>query len=76
MLTNKQVTMFETVARNHPQLRAWLSAELDKQHEILVKSLDSELMRRAQGHAQCLSGLIRHLDEAVSSPRHTAGSST
>ena len=77
MLTNKQVQMFESVARNHPQLREYLSAEFERNVQVLVKHNDDAQLRRAQGYAQCLQSLIAHIDGATpGSPSHRAGSST
>ena len=77
MLTNKQAQMFESVARHHPQLREYLSAEFERNVQVLVKHTDVEQLRRAQGHAQCLQNLMEHLDSALTgSPSRRAGPST
>ena len=62
MLTSQQLQMFESIARDHPKFRLWLEDELTKKYEVLVKVIDGEQMRRAQGHAQCLQTLIEQLD--------------
>lgn len=69
MLNNREMAMFESVARGNPALREWLVAELEKQVSVLIKVVDSELMRRAQGHAQCLQNLIDNLDAHKQVPR-------
>ena len=76
MLSPKQVQMFESVARNYPQLREHLSAELSKKIEVLVCGNDIEQLRRAQGYAQALRDTIALLDLHLSPPRQRAGSST
>ena len=79
MLTNTQKQMFEFVARSAPQLREWLHAELEQQVKLLINVVDTEQLRRAQGHAQCLTRVIAMLDLPASppakpSPRPQAGS--
>jgi len=76
VLTNKDMQLFESVARNHPRLREWLVTELASKHEVLVKMADMEQLRRTQGYAQCLQTLIENLDAATKSPRGNAGSAT
>lgn len=62
MLSPKQVQMFESVARSHPQLREHLAAELSKKIEVLVCTNDVEQLRRTQGYAQALRDTIALLD--------------
>ena len=70
MLTAEQeAQMFEGIARSHPAFREYLSKELDQQHEALIKSVDGELLRRAQGNAQRLKALIDRLDAALARKR-------
>lgn len=69
MLTNQEVLMFESIAREHPKFREWLDTELAKKYEVLVKVVDGEQLRRAQGYAQCLQTLIDQLDHHKSSSR-------
>ena len=76
MLNPRQLQMFESVARGHPQLREHLSAELSKKIEVLVCANDVEQLRRAQGYAQALRDVIGLLDLHLSPPRQRAGSST
>ncbi len=75
MLTTKDAHMFASLARENPQLREWLVNELSSKCDTLIKLIDGEQMRRAQGYAQCLQTLIGHLDESKKSPRN-AGSPT
>lgn len=75
MLANKDLTMFESVARGNPRFREWLVSELATKHDVLVKMNDVEQLRRTQGYAQCLQTLIENLDAASGSSRK-AGSST
>lgn len=63
--------MFESIARGNPRFREWLASELTKKHEALTNMIDEAQLRRAQGHAQCLSALIANLDSAVK-PRQPA----
>lgn len=76
MLTARQVQMFESVARGHPQLREYLAEELSKKIEVLVLNPDAEQLRRAQGHAQALREIIAALDLHLSSSRARAVLST
>lgn len=76
MITNKQQLMFESVARGNPQLREWLLAELDRKIEVLIQNRDGDVLRQAQGYAQCLQTILGHLDQSTGSPRRRAGSST
>lgn len=69
MLTNKQQAMFESIARGNPAFRDYLASELEQQHEVLVKAVDGDQVRRAQGHAQRLKSLIDHLDAAMAPKR-------
>lgn len=69
MLTNKQVQMFESVARSHPQLREFLVSELEAKTEVLVHMQGIDQLRMAQGHAQCLKSLIQHLDAHLTARR-------
>ena len=73
MLANNATQLFESVARSHPQLREWLQAEYERNVKSLVQLTDSEQMRRVQGHAQCLSGIIERLDKSLA-PRGATGS--
>jgi hypothetical protein len=65
MLTNKDKVMFESIARGNPAFRAWLVSELDAQTQVLIRVVDGEQLRRAQGNAQRLQNLIEHLDAAL-----------
>lgn len=65
MLTNEQLQMFESVARNHPKFREFLVAELEQKSQFLIQALDGEQFRVAQGHARCLQSLIKNLDDAI-----------
>ena len=69
MLANKDMQLFESVARGNPRLREWLVSELATKHDVLVKMNDVEQLRRTQGYAQCLQTLIENLDAATSSSR-------
>lgn len=69
MLANKDIQLFESVARGNPRLREWLVSELAMKHEVLVKMNDVEQLRRTQGYAQCLQTMIENLDAATSSSR-------
>lgn len=74
MLTNIRQQVIESVARSQPKLRELLSADLEKEINVLVKMNDVEQLRRAQGRAQYLQNLIAELDAATGSPSHRAGS--
>lgn len=76
MLSPRQEQMFEAIARNHPQLREHLQAELSKKIDVLVQHNDVEQLRRAQGYAQALRDTIAKLDLHLTSSRQRAGSST
>jgi len=65
MLTNEQLQIFESVARNHPKFREFLVAELEQKSQFLIQALDGEQFRVAQGHARCLQSLIKNLDDAI-----------
>lgn len=69
MLANKDMQLFESVARGNPRFREWLVSELSAKHDVLVKMNDVEQLRRTQGYAQCLQTMIENLDVATSSPR-------
>jgi len=69
VLANKDIQLFESVARGNPRLREWLVAELATKHDVLVKMNDVEQLRRTQGYAQCLQTMIENLDAATSSSR-------
>lgn len=69
MLANKDIQLFESVARGNPRLREWLVSELATKHDVLVKMNDVEQLRRTQGYAQCLQTMIENLDAATSSSR-------
>jgi len=69
VLANKDMQLFESVARGNPRLREWLVSELATKHDVLVKMNDVEQLRRTQGYAQCLQTLIENLDAATSSSR-------
>lgn len=61
--------MFESVARGNPAFRAWLVRELEDQTTVLIRVVDGEQLRRAQGNAQRLQTLIEHLDNAQAGNR-------
>lgn len=65
MLTNEQLQIFESVARNHPKFREFLAAELEQKSQFLIQALDGEQFRVTQGHARCLQSLIKNLDDAI-----------
>jgi len=69
VLANKDIQLFESVARGNPRLREWLVSELATKHDVLVKMNDVEQLRRTQGYAQCLQTMIENLDAATSSSR-------
>lgn len=69
MLTQKDMMVFEAVARAHPQLREYLSRELDQKIQVLVQVTDVEQLKRTQGYAQCLQNLIATLDKAIAPKR-------
>lgn len=58
----KDLQVFESVARNHPALRDYLQRNLDEQVERLIQIADGEQLRVTQGHARCLQNLIELLD--------------
>ena len=74
MLSNKDLQLFESIARNHPRFREWLSAELEQRIKVLINVTDVDQLRRAQGYAQCLMAMVGHLDDATNPPRTRAGS--
>ena len=76
MLTNIRQQVIESVARSQPKLRELLSADLEKEINVLVKMNDVEQLRRAQGRAQYLQTLIAELDAATGSPSRKVGAST
>lgn len=76
MLTNIRQQVIESVARSQPKLRELLSADLEKEINVLVKMNDVEQLRRAQGRAQYLQNLIAELDAATGSPNRKVGTST
>lgn len=76
MLTNIRQQVIESVARSQPKLRELLSADLEKEINVLVKMNDVEQLRRAQGRAQYLQTLIAELDAATGSPNRKVGTST
>lgn len=53
----------ESVGRNNPRFMEYLEKIRDRHLEILVKSLDGDSMRRAQGATQALSALIDELNQ-------------
>jgi hypothetical protein len=62
MLTTKDLNLFESVGRSHPQFSEYLKGELDKQIQILIKNPDGSQLSRAQGAAQTLQSLIDELN--------------
>ena len=60
----QELQLFEMVASGHPRFKEWLQAELDQKIEVLMKVVDVEQLRRAQGYAQSLQNIITKLDEA------------
>lgn len=65
-MDKKQETqLFENLQATQPRLREWLQAELDQRIEVLMKVLDVEQLRRAQGWAQALQGILTRLDESA-----------
>lgn len=76
MISNKDLQLFESIARNNPRFREWLSSELEQRIKVLINVTDTDQLRRAQGYAQCLMSLIGHLDDSVNPPRQRAGQST
>ncbi len=75
MLTSNEVQLFESVARNHPRFREWLASELKQKITVLINVVDTEQLKRAQGHAQCLQGIIDKLDSSAN-PDRARGSNT
>ena len=73
MLTARNVQMFESVARGHPQLREFLVEEMAKKVDVLVLHSDTEQIRRAQGHIQALRELVSALDLHLVPTRPRAG---
>lgn len=73
MLSARQVQMFESLARGHPQLREFLVDEMAKKVDVLVLHNDAEQIRRAQGHIQALRELVSALDLHLVPPRARAG---
>ena len=70
MLTPKQQSMFESIARGHPTFRSWLLDQLDAKTEVLIKVSDIDQLRKAQGFAQCLTSIVENLDGATQSAAH------
>lgn len=61
MITSQDLAMFESVARSHPQLRAWLERELETEIKALIQMNDGEQIKRVQGRAQVMQTLIENL---------------
>jgi hypothetical protein len=64
MLTPKDQELFESISRNNPGFRLYLVRELEQVTQVLIKVMDMEQMRRAQGKAQQLQTIIDNLDGA------------
>ena len=62
MRSPDESNMFESVAKNHPKLRAWIEKELSTQIEVLIQNPDVDKVKQAQGHARCLKTILGHLD--------------
>ncbi len=67
MLSPQELQLFESIARNQPRFREWLTAQMGKQYAILVLGIEDMQMRRAQGYAQCLQQIIENLDAHLTS---------
>lgn len=52
-----------------PRYREWLTAQLQKELEVLVLNNDVEQIRRAQGKAQLLQKMIELLDKSKPAQR-------
>lgn len=61
----KSVRLWAAIERDHgPDLRAWISDELDLIHKDLELKDDERLIRRAQGQAKQLRKLLELLDSS------------
>ncbi len=68
MERTKEVELFDHLCRM-PRLKEWLVEQLAAQYKILVVNPDVEMLRRAQGHAQCLQAMLDKLATAESAAK-------
>jgi hypothetical protein len=67
MLSPQELQLFESIARNQPRFKEWLTVQMGKQYAILVMGIEETQIRRAQGYAACLQQIIDNLDAHLTS---------
>ncbi len=65
MTKPQELELFESLARTH-RFREWLDLKLAETYKVLSQALDADQIRRAQGYAQGLQGMVALLDAAKS----------